>query len=424
MAASNSSDPQGAPSAPDGARRSAGRVGPFAGLRVLDLTSVVLGPFATQTLGDMGADVIKVESPEGDIIRYAEPARSRGMGALFLNANRNKRSIVLDLKQPAAHAVVMRLAAASDVFIHSMRPQAIARLGLGYDAVAAVRSDIVYCSTWGFGSRGRYSEQPAYDDVIQGMSGLADLFQRRSGQAPEFAPTIMADKITGLTAYGAIATALYHRARTGEGQHVEVPMFETLTAFNLVEHLAGHAFEPPEGPIGYTRALSPERRPYRTRDGYIAVLPYSTRHWIAFFEAVGRPEMASDKRVTDPTERSRNVQDLYRMITTIMPERTSGDWIALLRAADVPCVIVTSLDELEADPHLTDVGFFQSFEHPSEGAMRTTDVPVHYSQTPGNALPRPAPGLGEHTREVLAQAGYDADEVRDLLAIGAAIALG
>lgn len=398
----------------------AGSTGPLAGVRVIDLTSVVLGPLATQTLGDYGADVIKVESPDGDIMRHAEPARSPGMGAVFLNANRNKRSVVLDLKTPGGRSALQRLIAGADVFVHSMRPQAIARLGFDDAALRAIQPDIISCATWGFRADGPYGGRPAYDDVIQGMSGLADLFRRRSGGAPEFAPSIMADKITGLTAFGAIAAALFHRARSGEGQAIEVPMFETLVAFNLVEHFAGHTFEPPVGDIGYTRALSPERRPYQTADGFIAVLPYATRHWVRFADVIGRPDLSDDPRVTDPATRSRHIEELYRIVADVMPARTTDDWLARISEADVPCVRVNTLEEVASDPHLAAIDFFEPLNHPSEGAIRTTAVPVVFSRTPGSATQRPAPRLGADTRDVLEEAGMSPAAVDDLIASGAA----
>ena len=394
--------------------------GPLKGIRVVDLTSVVLGPFATQTLGDMGAEVIKIESPEGDIMRHAAPARTPGMGAVFLNANRNKRSIVLDLKHAAAREVVMRLVEGADVFMHAMRPAAIERLGFGEAEVRAVKSDIVYCAAWGFGIRGPYGGRPAYDDVIQGMSGLADLASVRSGGPPEFAPSIIADKVSGLTAVNAIMMALFHRERTGEGQAIEVPMFETMTAFNLVEHLAGHAFEPPEGPMGYSRAVSKQRRPFRTADGYMAVLPYSTRHWIGFFKAVGRDDLTSDPRVTDPATRIRDIDWLYGLLAEIMATKPTGEWTEILEAADVPSVPVMALEDLPEDRHLAAIGFFPTYEHPSEGTIRTTDVPVRFSRTPGQATRRPAPGLGADTRAILAIAGYSDAEAEALIASGAA----
>jgi crotonobetainyl-CoA:carnitine CoA-transferase CaiB-like acyl-CoA transferase len=395
--------------------------GPLAGIRVLDLTSVVLGPYATQTLGDMGADVIKIESHDGDILRHVAPSKTPKMGAVFLNANRNKRSLAIDLKSPEGRDAVLKLAANADVFVQSMRPQAIKRLGLDYAAVSAVKPDIIYCSTWGFNSEGPYGVLPAYDDVIQGMSGLADLARRRSGGDPEFAPSVIADKVTGLTAYGAITTALFHHARTGEGQNIEVPMFETIAAFNLVEHLAGHAYEEPVGTMGYNRALVPERRPFRTADGYIAVLPYSDRHWRGFFKAVGQEHLAEDPRFTTANARSQNVSLLYSTIADAMPTRTTMEWLEAFGAVDVPAVPINRLEDLKHDPHLQDVGFWQGYPHPSEGPLRTTAVPVKYAQTPGQPCRLPAPRLGEHTRAILAEAGLSDTEVGDLLDRGIAL---
>ena len=395
--------------------------GALHGIRVLDLTSVVLGPFATQTLGDMGADVIKVESPDGDIMRYAEPMRSAGMGAVFLNVNRNKQSICLDLKQAAARAALDTLIATADVFIHSMRPQAIERLGLSYDAVRAIKPNIIYCATVGFSARGPYATRPAYDDIIQGMSGLADLSAQRSGGAPEFAPSIICDKICGLTAYGAVMTALFHRERTGDGQAIEVPMFETMTAFTMAEHLSGHVFSPPKGDMGYRRCLASERRPYQTADGYIAVLPYSDRHWRAFFKAAGRPEMNDDPRMATATERSRHITSLYGLVAEIMLEKTTAEWTDLLQAADVPSVPIKCVTDLETDPHLTALNFFVDYMHPSEGQLRTTAVPVSYTESPGSAVRCPPPRLGEHTREILSQAGFGSADIDTLFQTGAAI---
>lgn len=400
--------------------------GALAGIRVLDLTSVVLGPFATQTLGDMGADVIKVESPDGDIMRYAEPMRSAGMGAVFLNINRNKRSVCLNLKKPQARAALDKLIATADVFIHSMRPQAIERLGLGYDAVRAITPSIIYCATVGFSARGPYATRPAYDDIIQGMSGLADLSAQRSGGEPEFAPSIICDKICGLTAYGAVTTALFHRERTGDGQAIEVPMFETMTAFTLAEHLTGHAFVPPKANLGYPRCLATERRPYQTADGYMAVLPYSDRHWQAFFKTAGRPEMAHDPRMSNATERSRHISELYGLVAEIMREKTTAEWADLLSAADIPSVPIKALADLETDPHLTALNFFVDYMHPSEGQLRTTAVPVSYTESPGSPVRRPPPRLGEHTHEildeVLANTGLHAADIDALFQSGAAIA--
>lgn len=395
-----------------------GRKGPFDGIRIIDLTAIVFGPLATQIFGDLGADVIKIEPPEGDQFRNAQAARSPRMGAAYINSNRNKRSLCLDLKQPEAHAALMRLIAGADVFVHSLRPQAIAKLGLDYASVKAAREDIVYCSAWGYGSGGPYAGRPAYDDVIQAASGIAGLVARTAPDGvPAFAPMVMADKTGALTVTYAVMAALFHRERTGEGQEVEVPMFESLAAFNLVEHLAGASFEPHEDVMGYVRLMSPSRKPYATKDGYIAVLPYTTRHWRAFFSLAGRPEMLEDHRVNDAVARGRAISELYEIVETIMPERNTGEWLELLTQADIPVAPVNSLEDLLEDPHLRETGFFVEYDHPGEGRMRTTAPPTRFSQSPAG-LHRHPPRLGEHSREVLAEAGYDAAQIADLIERG------
>jgi crotonobetainyl-CoA:carnitine CoA-transferase CaiB-like acyl-CoA transferase len=395
--------------------------GPLAGIRIIDMTSVVFGPYATQMLGDAGAEIIKVEPPEGDIMRAASAARSPGMGAVFLNANRNKRSIVLDLKQSAARDALLKLAVTADVLIHSLRPQAIRKLGLAYADVAEVRPDIIYCSAWGFWSCGPYAERPAYDDVIQGMSGTADLVRKRGAETPDFAPMVVADKISGLHAVAAVTMALVHRARTGQGQEVEVPMLESVTSFNLVEHLAGAVFEPPEGPMGYNRVLVPDRKPHRTRDGFMVVLPYTNRQWRAFFETAGRDDMRDDPRLDDAVLRAKQNAEMYQMIAEIMPTRTTAEWEAALGEADVPCVRVNRLEDLEHDRHLAETGFFKTYDHPTEGRLKTTDAPLKFSASPAQPTRRPPPRLGEQTREILTEAGLTTSEIDDLLRNRAAL---
>jgi len=395
--------------------------GPLAGVTVIDLTAVLLGPYATQILADLGADVIKIEPPEGDIARAAGVARHPGMGSLHLAINRNKRSVVLDLKQPAGAGVLRRLLEHADVMIHNMRAAAIARLGFDYETVRAVNPRIVYCAAYGFGERGPYRDHPAYDDLIQARSGIAALEHTQSS-APHFAPTLIADKTVGLTALYAVLAALFHRERSGAGQAIEVPMFETMVAFTLTEHLGGLTFEPPLGPAGYARVLSRDRRPHRTTDGHVAILPYTTRHWREFFALAGRPELADDPRIADPTTRNRHVGELYALVAELVATRPTAFWLDACQRADIPAAPVNPLEALPNDPHLAAVGLFAATEHPSEGAIREMRPPVGFSATP-TSLRRPAPRLGADTAEVLRQHGYDDTAIADLARQGA-IGLG
>lgn len=375
--------------------------GPLNGIRVIDLTSVAMGPYATALLGDMGADVIKVESPEGDLFRYAAPSRNRGMGAPFLNLNRNKRSIVLDLRREADLRAMTELLAAADVFVASLRPLSLKRLGLDYETLSRRNPRLIYCGAYGFSETGPYAGRPAYDDIIQAMSGQVAL-EAHGGAEPTFVNTIMADKTSALTAVYAISAALYERERSGLGQAVEVPMFETMVAFNMQEHLGGETFRPANGKIGYERVLSEHRRPHKTRDGYVGLLPYTDLHWKRFFEIAGRPELAADPRFIGPAARSENATELYRNLAEIIAERTTAEWVEKLSAADIPITPVMSLEDVLNDPHLRGAGFFQDDVHPTEGEIRTMKSPVNFSRTP-SSIRRLAPRLGEHREEILAE---------------------
>jgi crotonobetainyl-CoA:carnitine CoA-transferase CaiB-like acyl-CoA transferase len=371
--------------------------GPLTGIRVIDLTSVGMGPYATQIMGDMGADVIKVESPEGDVFRHAAPYRHPGMGAAYLNLNRNKRSIVLDLKQTDQLQILLRLIAKADVFIYSVRPQAIRKLGLGYEVLSESNPRLIYCGVYGFSEAGPYAGRPAFDDIIQAMSGLAWLQGHNHPDGPQYVNTIVADKTAGLTAAWAIAMALFERERSGIGQAIEVPMFETMVSFNLIEHLAGETFRPAEGAMGYDRVLSPHRRPYRTKDGYIGLLPYTNAHWQRFFTIAAREELAADARFCDPSSRSRNIAELYRILSEIVAGKSTAEWAELLGKADIPMTTVLSPEDLLNEPHL-----FRDDMHPTEGPIRSIGIPVRFSRTPG-AIQRLAPGLDEHRDEILAE---------------------
>jgi crotonobetainyl-CoA:carnitine CoA-transferase CaiB-like acyl-CoA transferase len=381
---------------------------------------VVLGPLATQIMGDLGAEVIKIEAPEGDIMRYAGPSRHREMGHVFLNLNRNKRSLVLDLKQNEAGAVLRALIAQSDVLMHNMRPQAMARLGFAYDRVKDLNPRLVYCAACGYGQDGPRADRPAFDDIIQGASGFVSLEQATGGSA-RFVPTLVGDKTVGITMVYAVLAALLQRATTGLGQEVEVPMLETMTAFVMAEHLGGLTFDPPLGPPGYSRMLAPDRKPHATADGHICILPYTDRHWRDFFRIAGRPELADDPRLADAQTRSRHVAELYALIADCVRDRPTAYWLDKLRAADIPSGPVNALADLPQDEHLAAVGFFPVVEHPSEGRIRMARPPVRFGGGEGG-LRRPAPRLGEHTIEVLAEAGLDDPAIADLLARKIAVA--
>lgn len=398
--------------------------GPLAGVKVLDLTSVIMGPFATQILASLGAQVTKVEAPEGDNMRHVGPMRNPGMGHIFLHANQGKRSVVLDLKQEAGREAAMKLAEGSDVLISNVRPQALARLGLDYDSVRPRNPRIVHVSCCGFDQEGPYAARPAYDDLIQGATGVPWLMQQSGTAAPAYAPVTLADRVTGLHAVYAVTTALFARERTGTGQAVVVPMFEALTQFVFGDHLAGIGFEPPLGPAGYPRLLTPHRRPYRTADGWLCVLIYNDKHWRSFFEAIGQPDrMGSDARVATHSARAENIDAVYEEVAQLMRERTTQQWRELLEAADVPHMPMNSPQQLLDDPHHRATGFIKTVDHPTEGRLRTTGCPTRWSETPAPSDLSPAPRLGEHTLEVLRETGYGPQALGALLASGAAATL-
>jgi crotonobetainyl-CoA:carnitine CoA-transferase CaiB-like acyl-CoA transferase len=392
--------------------------GPLAGVRVIDLTGVVMGPFASQILGDFGADVVKVESLDGDTVRHIGPSRSKGMGPMYLALNRNKRSIALDLRDPDGLAAVKRLIEGADVLLFNLRPGSMGRLGLGYEQVAAINPRIVYCGAYGFGEAGRYAGKPALDDLIQGSVALPSLVGRVTGE-PRYLPTNLCDRTTGLTAVYSVLAALYAREKTGRGQAIEVPMFETMTQFVLSDHMFGRSFDPPLGDAGYVRLLAKDRRPLKTLDGYVCVLIYIDKHWKSFCELIGREDVLKDPRFLRMSDRTRNVDALYAFVAEQIATRSTAQWMEALTKADIPVAPMHTPDSLMQDPHLADVGMFEWVEHPSEGRIRQMNVPGTWSDTPPSVR-RHAPLLGENTRELLAEAGYAADEIERLLAKGAA----
>jgi crotonobetainyl-CoA:carnitine CoA-transferase CaiB-like acyl-CoA transferase len=392
--------------------------GPLKGVRVLDMTSVVFGAYATQMLGDLGADVIKVEFPGGrrggggDIMRWAghgQPDGPEDLGPIFMTINRNKRSVLLDLREAEAKAALTTLIKTCEVFAASVRYEGLTRLGLDYEAVKALRSDIVYVHAAGYGSDGPYAGEPAYDDLIQAACGFADLLPRTDGDpTPRLLPSLVADKVSGHFMAQAILAALFHRERTGEGQFVEVPMLECMTSFNLAEHFYGKVYDPPTGPWAYTRVANPQRKPYPTKDGYIGLLPYTDAQWDQFFEAAGMGEtFGKDPRFIDYRARVQHIQELYALVETVTPGRTTDEWLALLKPLQIPVARMNRLDELLDDPHLAAVGLFERYQHPQAGAYLAMRSPLRFSATPAN-IRRHAPRLGEHTAEVLAELERDA----------------
>ena len=378
--------------------------GPLAGVRVVDLTAMVMGPYCTQILADMGADVIKIEPPAGDNTRYISVGPAPGMSGVFVNVNRGKRSVVLDLRSDADTATLRRLVEHADVFIHSMRSKAIAKLGFSYADVAAINPAIIYTNCYGYGRRGPDRDLTAYDDTIQAECGLPAVQQMLTGEA-NYVGTIMADKVAGLTAVYATMMALFHRERTGEGQEVEVSMFETMASFMLVEHANGAMFTPPLGPAIYPRAVAPNRRPYRTKDGYIAALIYNDKQWSAFVEAV-RPPWASDPLYATLELRARRIDTVYALIAGTLAERTTQAWLTLFRELDIPAAPLRTPAELFDNPHLNAVGLFETVDSP-QGPVRFPGVPTWFSRTPGRVA-GPAPELGANTREVLEELALSA----------------
>ena len=393
--------------------------GPLAGVKVLDLTSVLMGPYATQIFADLGADVIKVEGPTGDTTRALPPGHDATRGGMFLNVNRGKRSLALDLKQPSARAALLKLAEGADVFIHSMRAQAIGRLGLDYAALRTANPKIIYANMYGFARSGPYRDYPAYDDIVQAASGLVDLQKRLSGGEPAYVATVLADKVSGLTGAYAVMAALYAREKTGHGQEIEIPMFETLVSFTMIEHLCGSLFQPPLGPPEYPRVTSESRRPYRTRDGHIGVMIYNDKHWRAFFAALGDPEWSRDPMFATMRSRTENIGAVLGRLADVMLTKTTAEWEALFREAEIPAMAIASTQDLLSDPHLVATGFWTERETDA-GALRFPGIPTGFMGTPG-AIGDPGPALGADSLSILAEAGLGEAEIAAMQASGAVI---
>ena len=387
--------------------------GPLSGLKVLELTSVVLGPWAAQIIADMGADVIKIEAPFGDSNRQLGASKNPGMAALYLSNNRNKRSLVLDLKQESARDALLAIVKDCDVFLHNNRPQVMTKLRLEYEDIKSVNENIIYCGTYGYSKDGPYGEKGALDDSIQAVSGVAAFNELVLGD-PRYLPTVVADKTTAITVDYSILAALFHRERSGVGQEIEVPMFETMVSFVMAEHIWGEVFEPKLGEAGYTRLMSHHRKPYKTKDGYIAVLPYMNNHWKTFCEKAEREDLIEDERFKDLSSRVKNIDDTYSETGKILATKTTQEWLDIFAGTKVPVIVVNSLEDLFHDPHLEAVDFWKSFDHPTEGQLKMPGFPSKFSKTPAS-IRKHAPKLGEHSKEILAEAGIDEETINKML---------
>jgi len=384
--------------------------GPLAGIRILDITGVLFGPYAARILADWGADVIKIETVTGDAWRYTGQFRNRGMSGQSMAVNRNKRSLALDLKHPDGKAVLRRLIPTADVLVTNVRPAALERLGFGYESCRQLNPRMIYAAATGFGQDGPWAARPAFDEIIQASSGFASAMG--TDDEPTFVPSLVGDKICGVTLAAAVSAALVHRERTGQGQMVEVPMLETIAAFNSIEMLGGHAFVPPIGPSGYKRMK--ERRPVRTKDGWMTMLPYSGDNWCDFFEAVGHPECIEEFEVRDPVARAHNIDRIYKRMAEIAPERTTAEWEELLLRIDVPHTAFAKLTEIAEQPHLKAVKMFVDLDHPTEGTIRQSRPPTRFSESPAT-IHRLPPRVGEHSEEVLKEAGFSSAEIASLI---------
>lgn len=399
----------------------ASSTGPLAGVRIIDMTTVIMGPYATAILADYGADVIKVEPLAGDVMRYGGHMRNPGMGALFMQINRNKRSIALDVKKEAGRAALLRLCESADVFVHNVRPAGMRRARLGEDDLRAVNRRLLYVSLVGYGQNGPYAPLPAYDDLFQGRVGIASLIGSVNDMEPRFVPVTIVDRIVGLNAAHTILAALFRRERSGRGQAVELPMLETIAQFVLGDHMGGRAFEPPIGGPGYNRLTTPDRRPYKTKDGYICTLVYTDGQWRSFYRAIGRSdeEFAADPRLQSQASRAQHFGPLYQFVASELAKKTTAEWMEILARHDIPVGPLNDLDTVIDDEHLASVGFFERIEHPTEGALRMVGIPSRWSEDQPT-IRLPPPNLGEHTEEILREFGFSGAQIEDLLAAGAA----
>ena len=394
--------------------------GPLAGVKVIDLTSVVVGPMVSLMLADYGADIIKIEPPSGDIVRnLAGRAISPNMSPKFLHLNRNKRSLAIDLKKPEAYSALKKLLAEADILLWNVRPSAMARLKLSYEDVKAINPKIIYCGIVGFGQTGPYRNKPAYDSIIQGSAGIAALHHRATGE-PRYVPIVMADKTTGLIATQMVLMALYHRERTGEGQSIEVPMFENIARYVLEEHMYHQTFDPPIGTTGDPRIFDPWARPAPTKDGFICISANTNAQAFAVFDAIGKPEYKTDPRFSSVAARFKHVPEYFAARAAGLAQKTTAEWVEIFDKADVPAMQYHTLESLMEDPHLKDVGFFSKFDHPTEGRMIDMKL-VNVSTAGARTDFMPAPKIGQHTVEILREAGCDDAAIAAMVTAGVAV---
>jgi crotonobetainyl-CoA:carnitine CoA-transferase CaiB-like acyl-CoA transferase len=384
--------------------------GPLDGVVIIDLSSVVVGPVCSLTLADHGAQVIKIEAPSGDLMRQlGGGGRNLGMTGKFINFNRNKKSVCIDLKSPAGKEVMLRLISQADIFITNIRPDALDKLGLDWVSLHESNPQLIYCQMLAFGRGGQYFNRPAYDTVIQSSAGVAATFEKSSGE-PRFVPLVMTDHITGLVSAQAIGFALYRRTRVGQGELIEIPMFETAAAFVLREHMGNMTFEPAIGPIGDARVLDKNNRPVKTLDGYISISPNTDAQAFAFFEVIGRPELKDDPRFSNVASRTKNSEAYYLLRSNSLANKTSAEWIVIFEKNDIPCMRYNSLEDLMIDPHLQEVGFIFEAEHPSEGMIKQLGLTNQFSGGVRTEF-LPAPRLGENTLEVMQEFGFTTEEI-------------
>lgn len=386
--------------------------GPLSGMRIIDLTSVVMGPYCTQILCDLGAEVIKIENADGDPTRHLGPTRRPLQSGMFININRGKKSVVIDLKQQEGRDLCLRLMSTADAVVHSMRPAAIKRLGLTYEDVRQHNPEIIYANLYGFGRKGRYANLPAYDDTIQAVSGMSMLQSHMVGE-PQYTATVLGDKLCGVAGAYAVMAAMIFKLRSGKGQEVEIPMFETMASFLLVEHMSGAVFNPPLGPPMYERVILPDRKPFKTQTGYLAVIIHNDKQWRNFTKVLNRDDLASDERFTTQAGRSKNTRAFYEITSAIFLEKSAEEWKEILEQAEVPVAELNSLEDLFSDPHMEDVGFFREVDDHPDGPVRLPVFPITFSESPAtfNAI---APELGQHTRELLGELKINNEEITAL----------